>query len=264
MEDKDEQLSIDVPEVFRTEDIDLDKIITNGDMKESVCANILKSLSSMKRVIQPVLVIEEGETYRLVFGQRRVLAARKAGHSKILATIFPAGTPEEVLSMCVLVENMNRSPNPASEAEALSKVMTAYKWSKADVRRNLGIPARHVSSRLKLLDRLIPEFFQRLKEGSISFSLAKNLCNLSEEKQRDLLRKERITLEEAEDAVREASVGNLIPDELFRMPKGAEEEDISAEDHLREAITCLERAIATTGNGKKEKMEEALKLLKEV
>jgi len=264
MEDKDEQLSIDMPEVFRTEDIDLDKIITNGDMKESVCANILKSLSTMKRVIQPVLVIEEGETYRLVFGQRRVLAARKAGHKKILSTIFPAGTPEEVLSMCVLVENMNRSPNPASEAEALSKVMTAYKWSKADVRRNLGIPTRHVSSRLKLLDKLIPEFFQRLKEGSISFSLAKNLCNLSEEKQKDLLRKERITLEEAEDAVREANLGDLIPDEFFRMPEDTREGDISAGDHLREAINCLERAIATTGNGQKEKMEEALKLLREV
>jgi len=256
-------LSIPVPEVFRTEEIDLDRIVMHTEMKESACASIARSLSTIKQVLQPVLVMEEGDGYRLIFGHRRVLAAQKEGHAKILATIVQKGTPEEVLAMYVLVENMNRSFNPASEAESLSKVMTAYKWSPADVARKLGIPAPHVASRIKLF-KLIPEFFQKLKEGEISFSLAKTLCKLSAETQQDLLVKEKLTLEEVGDVLRETNIGNLIPDALFKMPENSSGKVDAAGNLVREAISSLEKAIAVTSNGKKGKMEKALKLLREV
>lgn len=259
-----EQLSIDVPNAFRTEEIDLDRIVTTGEMSESVFMNIFRSLSTINRVFQPVLVVEEGETYRLVFGQRRVLAARKAGHTKILAIIFDEGTPEEVLGIFLLIENLNRSPNPAAEAEALSKVMTAYKWSKTDVTRNLGIKASLVSSRVKLLDKLVPEAFQQLKEGNISLSVAKRFCKLPAEKQRELLRKERVTLEEADDAVRETNLEELIPDELFRLPEDKAGPEAMVEVLLKDAISSLEEAIAITENGRKGKLEKALKVLKGV
>jgi ParB/RepB/Spo0J family partition protein len=261
MKQRQQQLSIPVPEVFRTEEIDLDRIVMHTEMKESACANIARSLSTIKQVLQPVLVMEEGEGYRLIFGRRRVFAAQKEGFAKILATIVQKGTPEEVLAMYVLVENCNRSFNPASEAESLSTVMTAYNWSPADVTRKLGIPAAHVASRIKLF-KLIPEFFQKLKEGEISFSLAKTLCKLSAEMQRDLLLKEKLTLEEVEDIRREVNIGNLIPDALFKMPENAGQKSVSA--FLQKAISNVEEAIAMTTNGKKGKMERALKLLREV
>ena len=256
------QLSIDIPAAHRTEEIDLDKIIiVGGEMDETVCMNIFKSLGTLNIIFQPVMVAEEGTGFRLIFGHRRVLAARKAGHTKIPATIFPSGTPDEIFSMFVLTENMNRSANPAAEALAISNVMSAFKWKVADVSKHLGIPMAHIVSRVKLLE-LIPEFFQRLKEGKISFSLAKRLCKLPAWRQEELLQKEDLGIDEADDAIREEQLGSL-PDELFQMPAPPEGEK-SVDLHLTESIKQLEKAIAQSTNGRKGKMERALKLLKGV
>jgi ParB-like chromosome segregation protein Spo0J len=256
------QLSLEIPKIYRREDVLLDKIIIEGDYEDSFCKGILKSVTYFKDVLQGVLLVENGESFNIGFGLRRVLAARQANLGTIPATIFPAGTPREVLASFVVVENMNRTPNPAAEAEALDDVMRAYDWKPTDVAKNLGIPAPHVSARIKLL-ALTPDLFQQLKEGKISHSLALKLCKLPRDKQTDLAERESLTLDMVEEAVKEKNMSSFIPAELFKMPAPANDAE-SVADLIREAALRIEKAIEITTNGVKGDLSKVLKALKKV
>lgn len=255
------QLSIAVPQTHRREEVDIGRIEIDN-MEESAYKGTFTSVSSLGMVFQNVMLVEKGSCFRVVFGKRRILSARKAGHEKILAIVFPEGTPGEVLSTFVLVENMNRKPNPAAEAEALATVMNAYDWTAKDVAAHLGIPVSHIKTRLQLLD-LVPEFFARVRSGAITFNLAKRLCKLPEAEQRDLLVKENLSGDDVEQALRRAKLDDLIPADLFDMPLPRSEVE-TIESLVEQAVTCLKRAISVTENGKKGALEAALHLLKEV
>jgi ParB/RepB/Spo0J family partition protein len=255
------QLCIAVPQVYRKEEVDISRIEIE-EMEETAYRGTFASVSSLGMVLQNVMLVEEGKGFRVVFGKRRILSARKAGHERIMAVVFQEGTPEEVLATFVLVENMNRKPNPASEAEALSIVMKAYDWTSKDVAAHLGIPVSHIKARLQLLN-LIPEFFAQVRSGAIAFGLAKRLCKLSEEAQRDLLVREKLTVEDAEGALRKEKLDGLIPPELFDVPL-PKADVATVESLLGQAATCLERAISVTDNGNKGALEAALTILKEV
>ena len=258
-----EQLSFEIPKTYRREEVDIGRITVPDDIDESFYKGILRSVEHFKDILQDVLLIEEGDSFRIGFGLRRVLAARKAGLQKVPAAVFPAGTPRAVLSSFIVVENMARTPNPAAEALSLADVMEEYGWKPSDVTKHLGVPAPHVSSRIRLL-RLIPEFFDQLKRGQMSLSVAKKLCKLPWDKQTELLSKEDLTLQDAESAVREITIDRLIPAELFVIPECEEDSETKVVSLVSDAVTRIEKAIEITRNGRKGKLEKALKILKGV
>ena len=257
------QLSFAIPKIYRREDVALDNIIIEDDYDEAFYKGVFKSVSFFKDILQGVLLVENGEAFKIVFGLRRVLAAKQAQLEKVPATIFPAGTPKEVFASFVVVENMNRAPNPALEAEALDEVMRAYDWKPTDVAKNLGVMAAHVSARIKLL-ALTPDIFRKLKEGRISLSLARKLCKLSRDKQTELAESEYLTLDVVEEAVKERNLGAFIPAELFEMPLPSAEEKENVSELVKEAMSKIEKAIAVTTNGIKGELSKALKALKRV
>lgn len=256
-----EQLSFEIPKVYRREDVLVESIIVTEDYEESFFKSVSRSVSFFKDVLQGVLLVENGDSFNVIFGLRRVLAAQKEGLKTIPATTFPAGTPRAVFASFVVVENMSRTPNPASEAENLQVMMQAYDWQPKDVTKNLGIPSSRVKRRVRLLD-LIPEFFQLLKEGRISLSLAEELVKLPRAKQEELAGADSLTLDAAAAAVKEKNLGALIPQELFDIPTFVYEENV--EELVREAKKRIEKALSVSTNGIRGELQKVLKSLEKV
>ncbi|MDA8106942.1 MAG: ParB N-terminal domain-containing protein [Nitrospiraceae bacterium] len=254
-----EQLDFKIPQTWERKEVEIDKIIIEEELQSGVVAPTYKSVSHLGMLFQEVVLVDQEDMYKIVAGRRRVQAARQAGLGTVPALVLQAGTPEAILATITVVENMNRRPNPAVEAESLGTMMAAYKWSQQDIADHLGIPLSHVKSSLKLF-KLIPEFFAQLKEGRITLPIAKALRELPAERQRELLGEEKLTLGTVSGALRTKKLENLVPAELFRLPEPTEEETVDA--LIREAIAKLERAVSITRNGKKESLEEAIKALR--
>src|SRR5215207_6560045 len=81
-------------------------------------------IESIKRrgVLTPICVTRSG---RLVFGERRLTAARQCGHGEILARIAPDNLSEHDLQLLELEENLMRAELPwQDKARAMAKLFT--------------------------------------------------------------------------------------------------------------------------------------------
>lgn len=234
------------------ENVPLDRINVQ-EANESMYANIFKSLKENADIYQPVrLLKEEDGSYSVIFGRRRILAAKKAGKETIWAVVHTGRLTEQEIALQRVIENMNRSPNPAVEAESLNSLLSAYDWSVSDAAKKLGIPASHIKRRLKLL-QLIPDFFEKLKNGNIKLSVAQGLATLPKSIQKELLKEEKLTLDKVKSVVR-ANKLSVLPEELFEL-QGEQTDPV---EDIKFRIKDL---ISKTSDGIKEKLEKALLIL---
>ncbi|MBE0427968.1 MAG: ParB/RepB/Spo0J family partition protein [Nitrospirae bacterium] len=235
-------------------DVPIDSIKTE-EAKESTYSGIYKSLKENVEILQPVRLMDNADgSYMVIVGSRRVLAAKKAGKETIQAVVHLTKLTEQEIALQRVIENMNRSPNPAMEAESLNILIASYDWNAADAAKKLGIPVSHIRRRLKLL-QLIPEFFEKLKKGEIKLTVAWRLSSLPKELQRELLEEEKLTLDRVESAARESKL-NTLPDELFELS------DVQA-DSIEDLKFRIKDLISKTADGSKEKLEKALSILED-
>lgn len=172
----------------RLEQIPLELIDVGDNVRVNVEAiDELAASIAEHGVLQPVKAIAMGDgRYHLVWGQRRVLAARKAGLTEIPAIL------EEVdlvlaseRSIEQLVENLHRADlNPIDRAQAMRAVVDSG-ISQADLARNLGIGASTVANDLRLLETA-PGLQELVLEGKLTPAHAKALGGLEPEDQEEL------------------------------------------------------------------------------
>jgi ParB family chromosome partitioning protein len=142
-------------------------------------------------VLDPVKVTSQADgRYRLVWGQRRVLASRQAGKLRIPAIIEPAGAIDEKggrRSIEQLTENLQRKDlNAIEEAVALREVLDAdATLTQTELAKRLGRSAPWVSNTLRLLDT-DPVIQEGVRVGTITASHAKALVVLEPKEQRRL------------------------------------------------------------------------------
>jgi ParB/RepB/Spo0J family partition protein len=253
---------ISVPPPCSLETVPLDKIILDFEIEEAFFRSLADSVDKLGVVIQPVMLIENGDgRYQVYAGKRRILSAKKKGIPSISAMVFPKGAPESLLNIYAIAENMNRGPNPADEAERILKVMSYYNWSAEEAARQLSVPVTHIRQRLKLA-QLIPEFFDMLKKGKLRVSMALRISSLPKENQKKLLEEEKLTLDKIEKGCRSFKLDTLLgEDDLFDVPEIERDPleeakakivlviETSASDTtlLREAIMLIERYRAKEG-----------------
>ena len=254
-----QQLSLTLPDTWKRESVPLDLVYLEEKLEPSLCGGTSKGVAHIGMVFQEVVLLSQGSAYKVIAGRRRVQAAKDAGHTTIPAVIFESGTPESILDMLTVVENMARKPNPGVEAEKLVAMMGGFDWTPQDVYEKLGIPAAHVKSRVKLVEKLLPDFLAQLKEGRISHTLAKVLCKLTFDKQRELLSAEKLTVQAAEKMLREEKLSGLLPAALFQLPEPTGEDAVDA--MLKGAIATLKKAAELTTNGRKGKITQAVEIL---
>jgi ParB family chromosome partitioning protein len=139
-------------------------------------------------VLQPVRVVgpHKDGRYRLVWGQRRLLAAKQAGLAFIpaivdsLTTSADVDAPGATRSIEQLVENLHRADlNPIDEAKALRQVLDSDKGlTQVALAKKLGRSEPWVANSLRLLG-LAPKVQELVSGGQLSQSHAKAIAGLT-------------------------------------------------------------------------------------
>src|SRR5882672_4651760 len=122
-------------------------------------------------IVQPVIVKQEADGYRLIAGERRWRAAQIAGIERIPAIVKKVS--DDRLLQIALIENIQRKElNPIEEAKAYEVLLHDMKLSHADVARRVGRDRSSISNSLRLLK--LPNHIQDfLRDGSLSIGHAK-------------------------------------------------------------------------------------------
>jgi ParB family transcriptional regulator, chromosome partitioning protein len=157
-------------------------------------------------VIQPVLLRSRSTGFELIAGERRWLAARKAGLRKIPAIVREI--PDDRVLELALVENIQRQElNPIEEANAYLRLQQALGITQEDLAQRLGKDRSSVTNCLRLL-RLPPDLQLLVEEEKVSMGHARCLLGLdSPDSQRSWARKvieRKMSVRELERALQQA------------------------------------------------------------
>ena len=127
-------------------------------------------------MLQPILVTETLEGYRLVAGERRVRAARLAGLARIPAVVRELADRHQL--ELALVENVQRSDlNAIEEAHAYRQLIDEFGYSQEEVAQKVGRARSTVANTVRLLD-LDPAVQAALGDGTISEGHARAMTGL--------------------------------------------------------------------------------------
>jgi len=132
-------------------------------------------------ILQPLLVVASDTGYQLIAGERRLLAAKRAGLSAVPVVVREAGA-QASLEMA-LVENLQRSDlNPLEAAEGYRQLIEDFDLTHDEVAARLGKSRSGVTNSLRLL-RLSAAVLRALEAGKISEGHARTLLALPQAKQ---------------------------------------------------------------------------------
>jgi ParB family transcriptional regulator, chromosome partitioning protein len=149
-------------------------------------------------VLQPILVTETLDGYRVVAGERRVQAARLAGLETIPAVVRQLADREQL--ELALVENVQREDlNPIEEANAFRQLADEFGLTQDDIARQVGRARTTIANTLRLLD-LEPGVQLAVADGRLSEGHARALVGLPAIQQMHLVS----TIVEAGLSVRQA------------------------------------------------------------
>jgi ParB family chromosome partitioning protein len=174
--------------------LDLDQIDLNPYQTrtefEPRAMNDLAGSIQMQGVLQPIVVrpqrIERRrpdgkERFILILGERRYRASKLVGKTTIPAILKRVS--EQQAAEMTLVENLQRQDlDCLDQASAFAKLATEFKMTQEDIGKRVGVSREQVSNYLRLL-RLPPEVQTMLRQKELSFSHARLLLSLNDEKQ---------------------------------------------------------------------------------
>lgn len=124
-------------------------------------------------VLQPILCVPEEGYFKILTGERRWRAAKKAGLRKVPVLI--RNIPETQQLEISLIENLQREElNPVEIAHAYQRLIEELSYSQQDVGEKVGKDRTSVANYLRLL-KLPEEVQESLKEGKISMGHARAL-----------------------------------------------------------------------------------------
>ncbi|OWK41970.1 ParB/RepB/Spo0J family partition protein [Fimbriiglobus ruber] len=134
----------------------------------------------------PVKVIPEGEFYRLVCGQTRLNAARRASSLDTVPAVILSGeiTPTRLLIEELTDNNMTESFDILAQAEIFIDLMREGGWNQAELCRN--VPAAKqtaVSKAMAIFENLIEELKLKIKTSELGPRLGYGLSRLLPDQQ---------------------------------------------------------------------------------
>jgi ParB family chromosome partitioning protein len=136
-------------------------------------------------VLQPILVTETLDGYRLVAGERRVRAARMAGLDRIPAVIRQAGEQDQL--ELALVENLQRADlNAMDAARAYHQLHELFGMTNEAIADRVGKARPTIANTLRLLD-LEPAVQDAIEAGRISEGHGRAMLGLAPLAQREIL-----------------------------------------------------------------------------
>ena len=134
-------------------------------------------------IFQPILVIEDGERYRIVAGERRFRAARLVGLETVPIIVRQLGDVE--MLEIALIENIQREDlNPVDEAMAIKHLIDQYDLTQEEVAKRIGRSRPYISNALRLLT-LSPSIQDYMRDGRLQTGHAKLLLSVKDTQSRE-------------------------------------------------------------------------------
>jgi len=154
-------------------------------------------------VLQPLLVRPMGEGYQLVAGERRLIAAKKAGLEIVPCRVMQL-TDRQVCEVS-LEENLKRQDlNVLEKAKAFQDYLNQFQCPIEELARGLSLDRSTVSNMLRLLE--LPEPIKAdVRSGNLTAGHARALLSLPEPTQLEFAQKiqaEHWSVRKTEEAVR--------------------------------------------------------------
>ena len=130
-------------------------------------------------IIQPIAVRPDKSKsgkYEIIAGERRWLAAQKAGLHEIPVTILDLSDVESL--EVAIVENIQRDDlNPIEEARGYKRLFQEFKYDHESISKLMSKSRSHVSNTLRLLT-LPKDVIAMLEEGTLTSGQARPLIGL--------------------------------------------------------------------------------------
>jgi ParB family chromosome partitioning protein len=161
----------------------INSLTLGTNVRQQIDEQAIDGLASTIRefgVQQPIRVRREGDKLVVVYGHRRVLAARRAGLTTIPVIIEDRELSSGEVTVRQLLENFQRANlSPGDKAYGIRELMEQTEWTVSEVGKKLGISVSSVSKLLALLS-LPSETFAKVQAGSIPASTAYEIAKVAD------------------------------------------------------------------------------------
>ena len=168
----------------KTNNLSLSEIIPNKfQPRKNFDENSLEDLTNSikeRGVIQPIIVRKsssDNSKFEIIAGERRWLAARKAGLHNIPVVVTDA---DDLKSLeFAIVENVQRHDlNPLEEAQGYQRLIDEFNYDQEKVSKFIGKSRSYITNSLRILN-LPKDVLQLIEEKKISAGHAKILVGLN-------------------------------------------------------------------------------------
>jgi len=201
-------------------------------------------------VLQPIVVTEISDGFRLVAGERRLRASIRAGRTTIPAVIRTADEQQQL--ELALVENLQRSDLDAlEEAFAFRRLMDEFGLTQEQVAHRVGRSRAAIANTLRLLS-VAPALQEALRTGRITEGHARALAGAADHATQERLlgqvEQRQLSVRQTEALVRQhaRAAGSNTPDSSRAPARHAEDPDLERmTDRLRETLGT--RVVLTPG-----------------
>ncbi|MEW6171869.1 MAG: ParB/RepB/Spo0J family partition protein [Bacillota bacterium] len=197
--------------IFDTlQNISVSKISTNpSNPRKNFDPEALGELAQSIRgvgILQPLVLVPNGEGLRIVAGERRWRAAQLAGLESVPAIVKDL-TPKQEAEL-MLTENLQRKDlDPIEEAQAYRVLLDEHGYTQEALAEKLGVSQPHIANRLRLLE--LPEQVRDdISRGMLSPShgralagFVKNLPGVVIRKSAELIRDEGVPVAKVDRVV---------------------------------------------------------------
>ena len=182
---------------YKTEEVPLSKILvdtvaTSEGMEKSL--TVLGHASDV--VLNKLPILDQGKEYSVIDGRKVINTLLKAKKKTVKARIY-WNLPVDVAMYILLVKNLQRSPSPIVEAEAIQELMQNHNKTQKEIAATTGINPSVISQRLSLL-RLPKPIIEQLRKRQITESVARRIVTLPQDVQNKIVKEEKITGEVVE------------------------------------------------------------------
>lgn len=233
----------------RYAEVDIEQVVPNPlqprlKFDDASIDELAKSIRE-SGVLQPILVVPEGENYRIIVGERRWRAAQKAGLRKI--PVLVRSIPKERQLEVSLIENLHREDlNPLEVALVYQRMTQELNYTHEDIAERVGKDRTSVTNYLRIL--MLPKVVQGyLGENKLSMGHARALASLENQEIQTSL---------AHQVVRQGLTVRNVERMISRLKKGGTEEKKAAFDPdlqamEEELVKLLGTKVAISGNRKR-------------
>ncbi len=158
-------------------------------------------------VLSPLLVVDRGDYYEIVAGERRWRAATMAGVKEVPVIVRDL-TEQEIVEISI-IENLQREDlNPIEEAMAYKRLMTEFKMTQDEVSEKVSKSRTAIANSVRLL-KLSDKVQQMLIDDMISSGHARALLGIDDPEDQYVLAQrafdEKLSVRDIEKIVRNRS-----------------------------------------------------------